>query len=148
MSRILDYIAKYDETLTIAQLKNAIKEEENHTKQKETEEINTVKDDFSNTFLKIIDDCTLFGETLNVYCLKDYARSERTTDWGLIYYFEGTKISFSSGKINKRDFNSKDCNNSFDEKELRRMTIITKEEYNQYNWHYNKISKKLTDLIR
>jgi hypothetical protein len=148
MIRILDYIAKYDETLTIAQLKNAIKEEENRKKQKETEEVNTVKDDFSNTYLKIVDECTLFGATLNVYCLKDYVRSERTSDWDLIYYFEGSKISFSSGKINKRDFNPKDCNNSFNEKELRQMTIITKEEYDKYNWHYNEISKKLTDLIR
>ena len=44
MSRILDYIAKYDETLTIAQLKNAIEKEEILAKQKETEEINFVRD--------------------------------------------------------------------------------------------------------
>ena len=148
MSRILDYIAKYDETLTIAQLRNAIKEEENRTKQKETEEINSVKDDFSNTYLKVIDEHTLFGKTLNIYSLKNYIRSERTTDWDLIYYFEGTKISFSSGRTNKRNFNPERCGESFSEKELRQMTVITKEEYDKYNWHYNEISKKLTDLIR
>ena len=148
MRRILDYIAKYDETLTIAQLRNAIKEEENRTKQKETEEINSVIEDFSNTYLKVIDEHTLFGKTLNIYSLKNYIRSERTTDWDLIYYFESSKIAFSKRGISKRDFNPERCVDSFDEKELRKMTIITKEEYDKYKWHYNEISKKLTDLIR
>ena len=148
MSRILDYISKYDENLTIAQLRNAIKEEENRTKQKETEEINSVIEDFSNTYLKVIDEHTLFGKTLNIYSLKNYIRSERTTDWDLIYYFEGSKIAFSKRGISKRDLNPERCVDSFDEKELRKMTIISKEEYNMYNWHYGEISKKLTDLIR
>lgn len=99
MSRILDYIAKYDETLTIAQLRNAIKEERKSHKTKETEEINSVKDDFSNTYLKVIDEHTLFGKTLNIYSLKNYIRSERTTDWDLIYYFEGSKISFFQKEV-------------------------------------------------
>lgn len=148
MSRILDYIAKYDETLTIAQLKNAIEKEEILAKQKETEEIDTIKNDFSNTYLKEREECTFFGKTLNIYYLKDYTSSERTTDWNLIYYFEGTKISFSSGRTNKRNFNPERCGESFSEKELRQMTVITKEEYDKYNWHYNYISSKLNDLIK
>ena len=148
MSRILDYIAKYDENLTIAQLKNAIEKEEILAKQKETEEIDTIKNDFSNTYLKEREECTFFGKTLNIYYLKDYTRSERTTDWNLIYYFEGTKISFSSGRTNKRNFNPERCGESFGEKELRQMTVITKEEYDKYNWHYNYISSKLNDLIK
>ena len=95
MSRILKYISKYDETLTIAQLKKAIELEQISAKQKETEKINTIKNDFSNTYLKELDEHSLFGKTLNIYCLKDYVRSERTTDWNLVYYFEGAKISFS-----------------------------------------------------
>lgn len=148
MSRILDYIAKYDETLTIAQLKNAIEKEEILAKQKETEEINSVIEDFSNTYLKIIDEDNIFGKTLHIYNLKNYVRSERTTDWDLIYYFEGSKIDFSKRDLGTRDFNPKRCGDSFGEKELRQMTIITKEEYDKYKWHYNEISKKLTDLIR
>ena len=148
MSRILDYIAKYDETLTIAQLKKAIELEQIEAKQKETEEINIVKEDFSNTYLKVIDENNIFGKTLNIYNLKNYVRSERDTDWNLNYYFEGTKISFSSGRTNKRNFNPERCGDSFGEKELRQMTVITKEEYDKYNWHYNEISKKLDDLIR
>ena len=148
MSRILDYISKYDENLTIAQLKNAIEKEEILAKQKETEEINSVIEDFSNTYLKIIDEDNIFGKTLNIYNLKNYIRSERTADWDLIYYFEGSKIAFSKRGISKRDFNPERCVDSFDEKELRKMTIISKKEYNMYNWHYGEISKKLTYLIR
>jgi len=148
MSRILNYIAKYDESLTIAQLKEAIELEQKSAKQKETEEINTIKNDFSNTYLKEIEECSLFGKTLNIYYLKDYVRSERTTDWNLIYYFSGTKLSFSKGRINKRDFNPERCGESFSEKELRQMIVITEEEFNKYNWHYDEISKKLNDLIR
>ena len=96
----------------------------------------------------LIDEHTLFGKTLNIYSLKNYIRSERTTDWDLIYYFEGSEIAFSKRGISKRDFNPERCVDSFDEKELRKMTIITKEEYDKYKWHYNEISKKLTDLIR
>ena len=148
MSRLLDYIAKYDENLTIAQLKEAIELEQISTKQKETEEINTIKNDFSNTYLKELDEHSLFGKTLNVYCLKDYVRSERTTDWDLVYYFEGAKISFSERDIYRGDFNPDSCSNSFSEEDLRNMAVITLEEYNQYNWQYNEISKKLNDLIR
>ena len=148
MSRILDYIAKYDETLTIAQLRNAIKEEENRTKQKETEEINSVIEDFSNTYLKIIDEDNIFGKTLHIYNLKNYVRSERDTDWNLNYYFEGSKLDFSERNLGRRDFNPKRCGDSFSEKELRQMTVITKEEYDKYNWHYNYISSKLNDLIK
>ena len=147
MSKILDYISKYSENLTIAQLKEAIELEQISAKQKEIEEINTIKQDFSNIYLKELDTTDIFGKTLNIYYLKDYVRSERTTDWNLVYNFEGSKISFSERFINKRDFNPKDCNNSFSEEDLRGMTVITLEEYNQYNWQYNEISKKLNDLI-
>ena len=147
MSRILDYIAKYDENLTVAQLREAVELEQKSAKQKETEEINTIKNDFSNTYLKELDEHSLFGKTLNIYCLKDYVRSERTTDWNLVYYFEGTKISFSKRDIHKGDFNPNSCSNSFSEEDLRNMDVITLEEYNAYNNHYSYISSKLNDLI-
>lgn len=148
MSRILDYIAKYDETLTVAQLKEAIELEQKSAKQKETVEINIIKNDFSNTYLKELDECSLFGKQLNVYSLKNYVRSERATDWSLTYYFEGTKIAFSKRDVHKGDFNPDRCGNSFSEKELRDMIVITKEEYSTYSNNYSYISGKLKELIR
>lgn len=148
MSRILDYIAKYDQTLTISQLKKFIELEEMQVKEKETKEIDTIKQNFSNTHLKFIDEQSLFGKTLNVYCLKDYVRSERTTDWNLVYYFEGTKISFSKRDIHKGDFTPNRCGNSFSEEDLRQMTTITEDEFEEYSEYYNEISSKLKDLIK
>lgn len=147
MSRILEYIAKYDENLTIAQLKKSIELEELSTLRKETEEINNVIRDFTNVYLKEIDENDMFGRTLNIYYLKNYVKSERTTDWDLIYYFEGTKIDFSKMDVHKRDFNPDRCSNSFIEEELRQMTVITEEEFNKYNWEYEEIVKKLNHLI-
>ena len=147
MSIILDYIAKYDESLTIAQLKEAIELEQISAKQKETEEINNVKEDFTDAYLKEVNEHDLFGKTLNIYKLKNYVRCERTTDWSLIYYFEGSKISFSKRDMSSRDFKPDRCGDSFEEGGLRQMKVITKEEYNKYNWHYDEISKKLNSLI-
>lgn len=95
MSRILEYIAKYDESLTIAQLKKSIELEQLSALKRETEEVNNIIVNFTDVYLKEIDEDSIFGKTLNVYYLKDYVRSERCEDWSLTYYFDGTKISFS-----------------------------------------------------
>ena len=147
MSRILDYIAKYDENLTIAQLKKAIELEQVTAKEKETEEVNRIKNDFTDVYLKEIDEAALFGKTLDIYHLKNYVRNERTTDWTLIYYFEGSRISFSKRDVGKIDFNPDSCGDSFSEKDLREMKVINKEEYNKYNWEYEQITNKLESLI-
>lgn len=147
MSRILNYIAKYDENLTITQLREAIKQEEISAKQKETEEIDKVKKDFSNTYLKKLDEHPLFGKTLNIYHLKNYVRSERTTDWSLIYYFEGSKTSFSERDIHRGDFNPDICGNSFSAEELRGMTKISSYEYKKYKAKYSELTNELKNLM-
>ena len=74
MNRKLTFLAKYDENLTIAQLKQAVVEEERKSAEKEQEEIQEVKDEFENTYVKYIDEDGLFGETLNVIHFKDFDR--------------------------------------------------------------------------
>jgi hypothetical protein len=148
MSRILDYIAKYDETLTIAQLKNAIKEKEKVKEQEELDEIEAVKSQFQNTFLKEIDTDTIFGRTLNLYNLKTFVRTERNTDWDFIYYFEGSQISFSERGINRSVFNPERCSDSFDRRYLESLEIITEDDFNSYKSQYNEISDRLNDLIK
>ena len=51
MNRKLDFLAKYDENLTIAQLKQAVVEEERKSAEKEQEEIQEIKKEFENTEL-------------------------------------------------------------------------------------------------
>ena len=95
MSRILEVIAKYDENLTIAQLKKAIESDKRIADQKEIDDLNQLKQEFANSYLKIVDEERMFGKTLNVYHIKEIVRTERCSDWSLVYYAKGSKISFS-----------------------------------------------------
>ena len=147
MSRILDYIANYDDNLTIAQLKEAIKLKQIEVKEKEIEEIERVKNTFSNVFVKELEDDTVFGKTLNIYKIENFVREERTQEWDFIYYFKGDKISFSERNLSKRIFNPNRCGDSFTEKRLNKMIVISKEEYLKYEWEYEQLIKKLTYLI-
>ncbi len=147
MRKYID-LEDFDANLTVAQLKEALAQEEAVNKLKEKKEIEDVKSEFENIYLKEIEKCPIFGETLNAYYLKKYVRNERTTEWSLIYYFKGEKVSFSKRNINKRDFNPDRSGESFSEKDLRKMSVITKEEYDKYIWHYNEISKQLKNLIK
>jgi hypothetical protein len=147
MRKYID-LEDFDANLTVAQLKEALSQEEAVNKLKEKKEIEDVKSEFENIYLKEIKKCPVFGETLNAYYLKKCVRNERTTEWSLIYYFKGEKVSFSKRNINKRDFNPDRSGESFSEKDLRKMSVITKEEYDKYIWHYNEISKQLKNLIK
>ena len=147
MKKYID-LSQYNEKLTIAQLKKAIEADEILAKQKDNEEIEKVKKQFTNVFLKQKVNCTIFGETLKVYHLKEYARSERNTDWELLYYFEGSKMSFSHRDIYKAEFNTDRAGNSFSAKELEEMTVITKTEYVDYVQHYEQITERLVSLLK
>lgn len=147
MSRILDYIAKYDEKLTIAELKKLIEQDEISRKEKETEESNLIKNEFENTYLKFIDEGHIFGRTLEVYSLGNFVRTERDTDWKLIYYFEGRNLSFNQSNISDTIFNTDSVHNSFLTEELKEMIQISKEEFENFESKYNNIKEDLKSLI-
>lgn len=138
----------FDSRLTVAELKVALAQEEEVKKLKEKKEIQSVNKEFSNVFLKTIEDCILFGETLKVYHVEEIVDSSRTTEWNLIYFLKGTRVSFSKRDINKREMGGSDINDTKTEKELRSMTVISEEEYNKYLWHFEQISKQLNYLIQ
>lgn len=147
MSRLLKMLEQFDDNVTVGQAISKLKQDEISAKQKETEEIDKVKKDFSNTYLKELDEQSLFGKTLNIYHLKNYVRSERTTDWSLVYYFEGSKTSFSEREIHRVDFNPDRCANSFSVEELREMTKISSYEYKKYKAKYSELTNELKNLI-
>lgn len=147
MSRILDFIAKYDENLTIAQLKKAIEADKRIADQKEIDDLNQIKEEFANTYLKVIDEERMFGKTLNVYHIKEIVRTERCSDWSLVYYAKGSKISFSEREAYSRVFKPNTTHDSFSKEELREMTKITKEEYNEYTNQYSAIKTMLTNIV-
>jgi hypothetical protein len=146
MKKYID-LSQYNEKLTIAELKKAIEQEEEVNKLKENKEINLIKEKYQNTYLKYIEEDGIFGKTLNVIQLKEFVRTERTTDWELIYYFEGREISFSENNLFYKVFDTNRCSNSFSAKELKKTEIITEEDYLNYENKYKKIKTELENLI-
>lgn len=148
MSRVLEYyINKYDENLTVAQLKKAIEQDEISAKQIETEKINKVKEDFKDVYLKKIYDCNLFGKTLEIYHIEEITDSTMCTDYSLSYFVSGTKIAFSSQDINFRKLKENNTLDTISEKDLREMKIISRDEYYYYKTSYNEIIRQLDNLI-
>jgi len=147
MSRILEYLEKYDENLTVAQLKEAIQIAKAVETQKEKDDLNQLKEEFANTYLKVIDKEHMFGKTLNVYHIKEIVRTERCSDWSLVYYAKGSKISFSEREAYSRAFKPNTTQDSFSKEELREMTKITKQEYDEYVHQYSTIKTMLTDIV-
>ena len=147
MSRILEIIAKYDQNLTIAQLREAIENDRRIAEQKEVDDFNQIKKEFANTYLKVIDKERLFGKTLNVYHIKEVTRTERCTDWSLVYYVKGSKLSFSERDIFYRTFKPNTTYDSFSKDDLKEMTKITKEEYDEYMKQYSVITAMLTEIV-
>ena len=144
MNRKLDFLSKYDENLTIAQLKQAVVEEERKSAEKEQQEIQEVKDGFQKRYFKYLDEDSIFGgRELNIFKFKTLKSFEKSMDWEFIYYFNGNKISFSDRELYLIDASHL----PFTAEKLRKMTEITKEKYNQYLWNYTMITTELKSIV-
>ena len=145
MNRKLDFLSKYDENLTIAQLKQAVIEEDRKSAEKEQQEIQEVKDGFQKRYFKYLDEDSIFGgRELNIFEFKTLKSFEKSVDWEFIYYFNGNKISFSDREL----YLINASHLPFTAEKLKKMTEITKEEYNQYLWNYNRITTELKNIVR
>ena len=147
MNRKLDFLAKYDENLTITQLKQAVVEEERKSAEKEQQEIQEIKKEFENTYVKYIDEDGLFGETLNVIQFKDFDRKDLDESYTSVYTIEAEVLCFSKRDFYKKKIRKGWCDGSFSAEELRKMTKITKEEYQEYLNKYNNLTKELKTII-
>jgi hypothetical protein len=147
MSRVLDFIAKYDENLTIAELKKAIESDKRIAEEKEIDDVNKIKQEFANTYLKFLDEGYVLGKTLKIYHIKEIVRTERCTDWSLVYYAKGSKMTFSEREAYSRVFKPNTTHDSFSEEDLRAMTKITKQEFDEYVHQYATIKTMLTEIV-
>ena len=148
MNRKLDFLAKYDENLTIAQLKQVVMEEDKKLAEKEQNEIQEVKKEFENTYVKYIDKDGLFGETLNVIHFKYFDRKDLDESYTSIYTIEVEVLCFSKRDFYKKKIRKGWCDGSFSVEELRKMTKITKEEYEEYLNKYNNLTTELKSIIK
>jgi len=146
--RILEHLSKYDESMTIAQLKKAIQHDKELAEQKQKEASNHIKDKYENKYFKGIDKKSLFGKELNVYKFGKLTDVHKDTDWNNIYSFECYKISFSDKFITDKEYDLERADSYFSDKELKSLTEISEEAYLFYQSKYNFISSELSNLIK
>ena len=140
--RILEQLSKYNENLTLFQVKTIILEEKQNEKQKEENEFQEIKNKFNNTYIKRINNDRIFGKTIEIYQIEEITGRERTTDWIFIYSFKGNLISFSKKYINY-DENFW----SFSKKELEQAEIINESQYNLYLNQYQEVENKFQNIL-
>lgn len=146
--RIIEQLNQYDENLTLFKVKALILEKEQKERQKEEREFEYLQNKFKNTYIKIIDNHSLFGRTVEIYHIEEIIRKERTQDWNFIYYFKGTKISFSKRDINFVKIKGNTTHWSFSKEELEQTQIIDKHQYKSYLKQYEDINDKLNQILQ
>lgn len=147
MSRILKKLKEYDNSVTVGELIQKLEQEEQISAEKELKEEENIKAKFENKYYKYLDEQSIFGVELEIYKFESLVRKERNTDWEFIYFFNGSKISFSERDVFMRDFNPDRSGNNFSAKDLEEMIEITEEQYNQYLEKYNRISDELKEIV-
>lgn len=148
MSRILEALNKYDSSLTLAELIEKLETEQKEAIIKEEEDFHKIRHEYKNTYFKIIDEHSLFGDTLRVYYIEDIVNKAKNTDWEDMYYIKGTRISFSKRDVHLINKSGKDVNDSLSIKELKNMEEITSVEFYKYLDEYHKILEKLSNLLK
>ena len=147
MSRLLKMLEQFDDNVTVGQAISKLKQDEISAKQKETGEIDKVKKDFKNVYLKRIYDCDLFGETLQVFHIIEITGYAKSYDCNSFYFVTGSRLAFSPQDINFRKL-QENTTDTFSEEELREMTKITVYEYRKYKAKYNVLTNELKNLIK
>lgn len=148
MSIILKKLKEYDNSVTVGQLICKLEQEEISAKQKETEEIEKVKKDFKDVYLKRIFDCDLFGDTLQIFHIEEITNTSKTTQYKTIYYFKGSRLSFDKTGTNKIEIFGNDSYHTFSFEDLNDMVVIGKKEYVDYIQHHEQITESLNSLIK
>lgn len=147
MSRLIKHLEKYDKELTVKQLIEKLQSEESKVKQEQQNRINSYRTKYRESYLKEIDEDCIFGKTLNVYYIMRLEGTGKTEDFETIYYVSGNKLSFSPKDINFRGLDPQRVRDTFTEKQLDSMQVITKEEYKNYESKYYQITKELKNII-
>lgn len=147
MSRLIQHLEKYDKDLTVQELIEKLESEQDQIKQEEQARFDSYRTKYKESYLKEIDEDSLFGKTLNVYYIMRLEGTGKNTDWETFYHISGNKLSFSPKDINFRGFNPQRVQDTFTEKQLDSMLVITKEEYKNYELKYYQITKELKNII-
>ena len=148
MSRLIKHLEKYDKNLTVEDLIEKLQSEQDKVKKEEQARIDSYCTKYKECYLKEVDEDSIFGKTLNVYYIMRLEGAGKNEDFETFYYVSGNKLSFSPRDINFRGLNPQRVDNSFTEKELDSMQVITKEDYKQYELKYYQVTNELKNIIK
>lgn len=147
MSRLIQRLEKYDKNLTVQELIERLQSEQDKVEQEEQGRIDSYRTKYKESYLKKIDEDSIFGKTLNVYYIMRLEGTGKNEDWETFYHISGNKLSFSPRDINFRGLDPQRVQDTFTEKQLDSMQVITKEEYKQHELKYYQITKELKSII-
>jgi hypothetical protein len=145
---MLEQLKEYDDNLSVGQLKKKIIADQEATRKEENTTYERVKNDFSNTYLKRVNQESLFGKQLEVYHIDTITDKTRTEDWNFVFFVKGSRVSFSARDLNFTHIKGDRTYETFSEDSLNKMEKITQEEYQYYLNKYTEITSNLKTLIR
>lgn len=147
MSKLLKMLEQFDDNVTVGQVIKKIREDR---KEKDLEEeyiFDALKEEYNDSYLKVVEEGGLFGRTLSVYHIEEIISKERTTDWELYYTARVKRLQFTSTEVFDANMDGDDVYFSFSEVDLRAMTKITEEDFEDYIFKCNEIKGKLAKII-
>lgn len=147
MSRLLKMLEEFDDNVTVGQVIKKIREDQ---KEKDLEEeyiFDALKEEYNDSYLKVIEQDGLFGRTLSVHHIQEITSKERTTDWELIFNIKGRRFQFTPNEVFGADVDEERAYSSFSAQGLKAMTKITEKDFNDYVFKYKEIKDKLAKII-
>jgi hypothetical protein len=145
--RVLKFLQEQDAQLTVGELVQKIKADQAKAELKDQDKINSYRTKYKESYLKKIDEDSIFGKTINIYYIMRLEGTGKNTDWKTFYHVSGNKISFSSQNINFRGLDPQRVDDSFTAEKLDSMQVITKDEYLKYHEQYFQIQESLNKII-
>lgn len=147
MSRLLKLLEEFDDNVTVGQIIKKIKGDQESNNKEEESTFRRIKKEYGGSYLKVFDDCPLYGRNLDIYFIEEITSKERTTDWDLVYMIKGKRLNFSKRNIIEKNMSGTNVNDTFSESDLEEMTKISKEEFEEYVSKYTEIKDKLAKII-
>jgi len=122
---LIKELQAYDENLTVKEILLQISKKE--------EQDNIICQKYKNSYLKMVDDCTYFGKTVQVFKIESLKEVEGN------YALVGEIISIREESIYKKeagDFH-------YSAEQLQKMEVITEEHYQKYENYRRTIKEQL-----
>ena len=132
--RIIEMLSDAPEdikAMTVSELLEVCAKEVAEAKKEEDEANEKVCSEFKDSYIKIIDEESIFGVETKYIHIKTIEPGSMTTEWKRCYNVSGTKIRFSDNDYGIRELESVRCSDSMMAEELNSAERITEEDFKE-----------------